>query len=74
MSYLKLGKYMYRPSCRQRKATGGSLEDTGGPLEATGGPLEATVASSRAQILTPDWESNPLPTPLGPLKLRLFGD
>ena len=67
MSYLRLWNYIYRPSRRQREATRG-------PLEATGGPLEATDASSRAQILAPDREASPPPAPLGPLKLRLFGE
>ena len=35
---------------------------------------EATEASSRAQILVLHPKSSPLPTPPGPLKLRLFGE
>ena len=40
--------------------------------EATEDPLEATEVSSRAQILARRRDSTPLPTPPGPLKLRLF--
>ena len=43
---------------------------TGGPWK----PRETTEASSRAQILAQYPESSPLPTPPGPLKLRLFGE
>ena len=35
-------------------------------------PLEATEASSRAQFFARRPKSNPLPTPPGPLKLRVF--
>ena len=43
--------------------------EVGGPWR----PREATEASSRAQILAQCWESSLLPTPPGPLKLRLLG-
>ena len=46
------------------ETTEGTLEATGGPLEATGGALEAYEASSHAQILARDTESNPLTPPL----------
>ena len=42
----------------------------GGPRR----PREATEASSRAQRLAQLPKSSPLPTPPGPLKLRLFGE
>ena len=36
-------------------------------------PRETTEASSRAQILVPEYKPKSLTTPPGPLKLRLFG-
>ena len=45
-------------------------------VEGGGGgrPREAAEASSRAQILARLPKSSRLPTPPGPLKLRLFGE
>ena len=68
LSHLTPRNYIYRPSPRQREATGGH----GRPREATGGPLEATEASSRAQILARHPTCSPLSTPPRPLKLCLF--
>ena len=49
---------------------GWMVVDGGGwrPREAVGGLLDPTEASSRARVLTPGRESNPLPTPPGPYK------
>ena len=53
---------------RPRRATGGH----GRPREAPWRPRETLEASSRAQILAQSPESNPRPTPPGPLKCRLI--
>ena len=55
--------------CNERRGFGADWK----PQQVTGGPLEATEASSRAQMLAQLPKSRPLPTPPGPLKLRLFG-
>ena len=43
-------------------------------VEGPWGQGEATEASSRAQSLAQHPKSSPLPTPPGPIKLRLFGE